>query len=625
MEPDPIPAAEKRHTVFLGLILALGLLLRLYHVSAPPVDFLSWRDTQTLMIARNFYREGMNLFSPSVDWRTTREAASKGTVGGTELQVVPYLTAALYRVFGLQYWVGRVVPILFALIGTIYFHRLVRRFYGPGCATVSTLLITVSPYYLFCGRVQMPEPFAYAMAFATLYHYDRWLVENNHRQFGLAVAFCALTLLGKPQLGIIAVPMAFLACQRLGRRALITPSLYLFAVLVGVPVSVYMAYSYAVLIPKTGISFASASLLGYRRFLTDPTYYTRVARAVCLYALTPPIAALAAGGLLVRPRASRGLFAHAWTAGALSFFLLMPGGNIANGYYHLVLVPPAVILAARAIGIGWERPRLRVVAALLLIGSAGYSLHVARELYVPRYEPALHCGAWIAENTPKDALVLTADRNPATLYFADRVGWTSWGRTFGEDLINAVIPLGASALAITDEWFDNAYYPPYQDVRDSLYDTFLSYHGADFVVFFLRRPADLSLPEGGRIVFGVPGSRKYLRGTWGPDQGGEASGTFVAMGPAARSGITFATARAPKRIILELASAAPDQEISFQLNGQAAGALSLSNAFERGRAVINCVAPVPSDGKWALTLDAARQNENGASLLLYSLYVAESP
>ena len=85
------PPPEKRlnEALVVGLILLSGLLLRLYELAAPPVDFLCWRDTQTLMVARNFYREGMNLFSPSVDWRTTTEFAVKGTVGGTELQVVP--------------------------------------------------------------------------------------------------------------------------------------------------------------------------------------------------------------------------------------------------------------------------------------------------------------------------------------------------------------------------------------------------------------------------------------------------------------------------------------------------------------------------------------------------------
>jgi hypothetical protein len=104
----------REYAALAGGVLLIGLVLRCYHIGMPPIDFLAWRETQTLMVARNFCREGMNLLRPSVDWRTTYEVAPRGTVGGTELQVVPYLTAVLYQVLGMRYWVGRVVPICFA-------------------------------------------------------------------------------------------------------------------------------------------------------------------------------------------------------------------------------------------------------------------------------------------------------------------------------------------------------------------------------------------------------------------------------------------------------------------------------------------------------------------------------
>lgn len=121
-EPERPSRTPLLYVILLGLI-ALGTLgVRLYHVIYPPY---SWRDTQTLMIARNYFREGMNLFAPSVNWRNLKEVAPRGLVGGTELNVTPYLTALLYRIFGIQYWVGRVVPIFFSLLGIVCFFRLV--------------------------------------------------------------------------------------------------------------------------------------------------------------------------------------------------------------------------------------------------------------------------------------------------------------------------------------------------------------------------------------------------------------------------------------------------------------------------------------------------------------------
>jgi hypothetical protein len=303
----------------------------------------------------------------------------------------------------------------------------------------------------------------------------------------------------------------------------------------------------------------------------------------------------------------------------MAFFFLMPGGNIINGYYHLVLVPPAVILASRALEVMMRRRVLGFVTPVIVFVMSGWGLYVAKDFYRPYYAAAQHCGEWIDQHTPRSTLVLTASKNPATLYFADRVGWTAWGETFGMGLINKVIPLGASVLAVSEQTFDNAYYPQYRDIRDDLYERFLCYQGDDFAVFSLRNAADLSLPSDGRIAFGAPESRKYLRGTWGPDQIGTSRISFVAMGPASRASITFTDQQTPDRIVLELCSVAPDQEVVLELNGQQAGSLSLPKAFERGTAIIGGVAGIPATGRWTVTLEASRQNRNAASLLLYSL------
>jgi len=622
---------RSRDALFLAAILMLGLALRLYHINRPPVDFLCWRDTQTLMVARNFYQEGMNLFSPSVDWRSFEGLASKGTVSRAELQVVPYLTALLYFIFGIQYWVGRVIPILFSLVGAGYFYLLVRRFYGPACAFLAGLLCTFSPYFLYCGRVQMPEPFAFAMFFAALYYYDRWLSADKNEHFWPAAVFCALTLLGKPQFGIIIFPLCFLTFARFGLRTFRQPKLFLFAALVGVPASVFLWYSFVALQSPTGVSFGHAGLLDYRRYLTDPGYYSKVAHAAWAWAVTPPICLLGAVGLFVPAKSRRDFFAHTWTCGAVAFFFLMPGGNFYNGYYHMVLAPPIIVLAARALALGLTRRWLRIGAVAATLLSAGYSLNVASNLYAENYLSDYHCGMWLKENTPAGTLVFTSNGNPATLYFADRVGWTALGDWFGKDgtrsgeLINKAAALGGAVLAVPDSWFDNAYYPQYQQIRDSLYDTYSCYHGPDFTVFSLRHPADLSVPMGKRIEFGVPESRKYLRGTWGPDQGNVPGKQFVAMGPAKRSGIVFTSPMPPKRILLSVASAVENQEVSVQVNNGETRRLSIPSAFQEGLVAIDCSGEIASDGHWRVTLEATRQNENAASLLLYSMEIEMGP
>ena len=45
-----------------------GLLCRLYNLTAPFLDYHSWRQTDTAAIARNFYYNGFNILYPQIDW-----------------------------------------------------------------------------------------------------------------------------------------------------------------------------------------------------------------------------------------------------------------------------------------------------------------------------------------------------------------------------------------------------------------------------------------------------------------------------------------------------------------------------------------------------------------------------
>lgn len=633
-----------RHTIFLGGLLLLGLALRLHHVTAPPIDYLSWRDTQTLMVARNFYRHTLNLFTPAVDWRTTRAVLPEGTVGGTELMVVPFLTALLYHVFGIRYWVGRLVPILFALLGTAWFHRLVQRVYGSRCATISTLLLTVSPYFLYCGRCQMPEPFAYAMVFAALYYYDRWLETRTRRTFAAAVLTALLMVLGKPQIGVMIVPMAFLTFQRLGIRAFAAKPLYLFAALVGIPVAAFLYWTSCVIIPRTGLSFSGPGMFDFKRWLTDPEYYRMIAQSVFFWSVTPGVCLTALAGLGLAGRDPRRYFAHAWLLGALSLFLLMPGGTAPNGYYQLILEPPCAILAGMALS--WKpgdrlrsketyppaAPRhLDLVRSLslnlLLAAIAAWSLHVALQLYLPRYGADYRCGTWIRDNTPKDALVLTAAPSTTCLYFADRTGWTSWqeeygkAATFGIDLIEKVRPLGATIVAIPGSTFDNAYFGDYNDIRDRLYDSWNAYKGQGFTVFFLTQAPNLTLPASGRLTFGVAESRKYLRGEWGPDQAEPGGVTFTTLGPALEAAIRFVSPVKPETITLNLEAWTPNLTLTTYVNGQRIGSADIPEGQRNALLPIGHIPQAGPDNTYTVTLVANRQNAESVSIALYGLTI----
>ena len=61
------------------LILLAALALRLWHITDPPWDYHNWRQTITLMVARDFARHGLPVLHPQVQWVGDRPLASSLT------------------------------------------------------------------------------------------------------------------------------------------------------------------------------------------------------------------------------------------------------------------------------------------------------------------------------------------------------------------------------------------------------------------------------------------------------------------------------------------------------------------------------------------------------------------
>ncbi len=75
-------------------MLLAGLLLRLSGIHAPLLDHPGWRQGDTAAIARNFATLDFNLFFPQTEYDGPPNYVE------LELQIVPFLAATLYKLFG---------------------------------------------------------------------------------------------------------------------------------------------------------------------------------------------------------------------------------------------------------------------------------------------------------------------------------------------------------------------------------------------------------------------------------------------------------------------------------------------------------------------------------------------
>jgi len=616
----------QRHeaTWALGAILTSALMLRLYRLNAPAEDFLSWRETVTLMVARNFYRSSMNLFLPQVDWALHDTPAAINVLGGSELMVTPYLTAALYHVFGIQHWVGRIVPIIFSLLGLLVFHRLAERLYDRRIAHVGTLLLMVSPYYLYCGRTQQPESFTHAMVILTIFTFIRWVDRPSPVGFMVAAASAIAMMLGKPTMGVIAIPMAYILWRKNGFRTITAPSTWMFGVAVGIPVLAFVYWTFIAVDARTDVNLGGEGwYFAHAKWLLDPGYYFHIARSLFSWSLTPIIAIAAVVGLVSAVWQPAHRIGAAWLLGALSMFVLIPGGSETNGYYQMIVEPPACLLAGVMLVSLFRGMRMKWIAATLVPLAMLNSLYIAQHLYEPVYAAHVACGRWINANTNENVPVLNAFQSTTLLYYADRTGWNSWLKSAGPhpvfdvELVQSAENVGAGLVAIPIADYDNAFNPDFDGVRDYLYTNYLCHKGKNFTVYDLGQAANLALPPDRRIILGDSSTRKYLRGAVGPNNRPPDGPVFVPTGPGQRSGIEFESSTHPQRILLDLASAVPDHPIAIRVNGATPHQLVCDEAGVRMRFQVEPV-PEPVNGnRYIVEIVTTKANAQGIGVVLF--------
>ncbi len=117
--------------VILLSLIFLQLLLTLNHITSPFLDYHAWRQADTAAIARNFYHNGFNILYPQIDWG----GAGPGYVE-TEFQLVPFLTAVLYQLFGVHDYVARLVAISFSILSIYLIYKLSYKVLHQKCCDI---------------------------------------------------------------------------------------------------------------------------------------------------------------------------------------------------------------------------------------------------------------------------------------------------------------------------------------------------------------------------------------------------------------------------------------------------------------------------------------------------------
>lgn len=424
------------------LVLVIATALRLQHIHNPILDHPNWRQGDTASIARNFARLQYNILYPQTNYN-----GPPPNYVELELQIVPFLAATLYKVFGVHEIFGRLISLLFS-VGTVAVVGLYARwmFSSALAGVIAAFFYAVVPGSVYYGRTFTPDTTMVFFLTAALYATTRLIVEDeifSQRSLARSTALLALAYLAKPVAvaGILAVAGALWERIRAGRTMRPTAMLVMLAVplvilyLYDSNVSAHAEWHWASGITKLhvipGLISAFTSVAGFKLKLDQFATVIGMLRMTMLGNVAFVLSIVSLIALAWVPARSK-MALWGWLVGGLLYVYAVVTVERVD-YYMYLLLP----LCALAIGGALARfvasvltvdaapaARYAVVALVPLVGLATMlEAHAAVRPYYSYSKTAYRNAVFLDRSLPKNALVVLGHYGPDVLYYINRYGW----------------------------------------------------------------------------------------------------------------------------------------------------------------------------------------------------------
>ncbi len=167
--------------------LFIYFIIRLFGITNPPLEIdQNWRQTQTNMIARNFYESGLDLFHPRIDM-----AGEKTGIIGSEF---PFFNVIIYLfsvVFGYAHWYGRLINLVVSSLGIWCFYLLINKLINRKVAFNATIILLSSIWFAYSRKI-MPDTFSVSLVIIGLYFVTEYLSSGSLLKLFLYFLFTTL-------------------------------------------------------------------------------------------------------------------------------------------------------------------------------------------------------------------------------------------------------------------------------------------------------------------------------------------------------------------------------------------------------------------------------------------------
>ena len=459
------------------LLVIFILLLFSVHVHRP-IDTSGrnlWREVDVGSMARNFYREDMNIFYPRIDWR----GDGPGYVEA-EFPLGSWLGAVSYKLFGYQEWYLRLISLLATLGSCFVLYRLTKFLTDERAAFLSVLIFVLNPIVFVLSTAIQPEPLMLLAYLFSIYFFVRWLDTKSTLRYFLALLSLILAILIKLPAAHIFILFALLSLQHFGFKALINPQLWVFILFgLGIPLLWYeharnLWLEYGNSLGISNEAYARIGTATYEEFKKINIYgnlFSEFKRVWLGFGVL-----LGFFGAYSFTKVKQGNILLFWGIALLLYYILSGGttGEEWASYYHIVTVPFAAILISAGYyfladsNTRWKRILGHILISLFLLTGIGvfYYLNFIKTppdpgiyLSAQRFKPLLPENVLIISNgsslkDPQGRIM--AGNVPYYFFWLDRKGFNMFTEMQTMQNLNAFKARGARYFVIDKTFIPSA-------------------------------------------------------------------------------------------------------------------------------------------------------------------------
>jgi 4-amino-4-deoxy-L-arabinose transferase-like glycosyltransferase len=424
---DAVPAVSGGARRMTAIAVALYVALLWPSLSDRMVN---WRESDVLMVGRNFCRGFTPLWLPAVD-----HGGNGPGITGMELPLLSAVSGAIACGDPRQTYTARAVVLGFSLAGILALAVLARRHLGPRGAWIAVFGYAFSPLVFFYGRTVQPDVPALSLGLVGLWLFDAAVPANRPSRFGLYLGSAAAIALGalvKLPVVVFGLPLVVLLWERRGLAAARAVRYWLYLPVALTPVIAWYAWARH-LVDAFGYPyfFLGSSFEALVASWRDPSFYNRIFLQGFFDAYVCPAVAVLGVGSFLLPGRRGPPWLLAMLLAAIAFFFLAGESAAWHTVYGIIAVPSLCLAAGAAVdALSARLPRRigAVAVALLVASTPAWAFFRTKNWFTRQGSAAPFDAAKAALDgaRPKeDRVLLLSNGNPRALWLLDRKGWMS--------------------------------------------------------------------------------------------------------------------------------------------------------------------------------------------------------